>query len=249
MRNGLIAIGVACLVTGCGLMPKAVEFGQRKVRAVPEKTEKAVEAERQAAQFIARATSEARDEALRSHYTNVIPPLTEARDAAGGLSYSLGAPLRPWTDSGAELARRLGYLEARLDRDLDRYREKVAPDVGKKIEGTGIVQIPYFLWLAIVAGALFLIWTGVKVVGAVYPPVGLGVAGVSAAGRIGARTASRALAQIVRGGEAFKEALRRSDIDDKAKSAVFDLLRRHQMVSQDEPVQRLVQEMTRHPKI
>lgn len=238
-------LAAAVLVAGCNLMPKPVEIGQQKVRAVPAKSSQAVEAERQAAQLITQRTSEARDAVLLSGATNALPPLTDARDAALGLSYSLGAPLRPWESSGAELSARLGYLEAKLDRALSQYRVDVAPNVGKKIEGTGLLQIPYFLWLALVAGGLFLVWTGIQIVGAVYPPVGLGVRGLSAAGRIGGRTAARAFEQVVRGGEAFKDALDRSDLDDRVKASVLDMLRRHQMGSQDEQVQVLVRDLTR----
>jgi len=247
MRNGcrFAVLAAAVLMAGCGLIPKPVEIGQSKVKAVPEKTARAIEAEKQAAQLVARRTSEARDAVLSQSYTNALAPLTDARDAAVGLSYSLGSPARPWDSSGAELALRLGGLEAKLDRALTQYREDTAPLVGKKIEGTGILQISYFLWLAIVAGGLFLIWIGIQLVGAVYPPVGLGVRGLSAAGRIGGRTAARALEQVVRGGEAFKEALDRSDLDDRAKAAVLDLLRRHQTASQDDHVQVLIQNLTR----
>lgn len=250
MRNGLTLAAVASVALllgpGCGLIPKPVEIGQTKVRAVPGKTDRQIEVEKQAALYVAQQADQARDAALReSASTNVVRPLSEARDAAFGLSYSLGAPARPWDDSAADLVRRLNAMESKLDRALDRYRDRVAPDVGKKIEGTGVLQIPYFLWLAIVAGGLFLLWTGIKIVGAVYPAVGLGVRGLSAAGHIGSRTAVKALEQVVRGGEAFKQALDRSDLDDRAKQAVRDLLRRHQMVSQDEEVQVLVQNMTR----
>jgi hypothetical protein len=117
--------------------------------------------------------------------------------------------------------------------------------VGKKIEGTGLIRIPYFLWVGLILLFLFLLWTALRIVGAIYPVVGLGVSGLSAAGRVGSATVKRALEQVVKGGEAFKEAVDRADLDDKAKTVVLDLLRRHQMVSQDTDIQELVRKMTR----
>lgn len=233
-------------VTGCHLIPKPVELGQSKVKAVPAKAPKTVEAEKQAAEFVARKTGEARDAALATHAsTNVVVPLTDARDAALGLRYSLGAPATPWDDSGAVLAQRLGRLENKLDRALDEYRTGTAPLVGKKIEGTGIVSVPYFLWVALVIGFFFLLWTGLKVAGVLYPPVGVGVEGLSAVGRLSAATVRKGFEQAVAGGEQFKEALEKSEIPSEIRASVLDLFRRHQMVSQDRDVQEVVKSLTR----
>lgn len=241
------AVLLCLLLTGCStLFPKRVEIGQSKVQAIPSKTAKAAETEKQAAAYVASKVAAARDAVLTAGPTNAIPPLTDARDAAQGLSYSLGAPLAPWTDSGAALAARLGLLEARLDREIDRAREKQAPLVGKKIEGTGVISVPYFLWLGIVAGAVFLLWTGLKILSLVYPPVGLGVAGLSGVGRVSASLVRKSLEQVVAGAESFKAALDKSGLEDKVKQDVLDLFRRHQMVSQQDPaVQDLVRKLTR----
>ena len=91
----------------------------------------------------------------------------------------------------------------------------------------------------------FVLWTGLKIVGAVYPIVGLGVSGLSAAGRVGSSTVTKALEQVVKGGEAFKNSLDKLDLDDQAKSGVLDLLRKHQMMSQDTDIQELIRKMTR----
>jgi hypothetical protein len=240
-------LAVLCLVVaGCQLVPKPVELVQKKVQEVPIKTEKQVEAEKQAADYVAKKIDQGRDQALKVNAsTNVIEPLTDARDAAHGLRQSLGSPMTPWNDNGAEMALRLGFLEAKLDRALAEHRQDVAPLVGKKIEGTGLIQIPYFLWVGLVLLFFFVLWTALKIVGAIYPVVGLGVSGLSAAGRVGSSTITKALEQVVKGGEAFKGAVDRADLDDKAKAVVLDLLRRHQMMSQDTDIQELVRKMTR----
>jgi uncharacterized lipoprotein YajG len=240
-------LGALCLVVaGCQLVPKPVELGQKKVREVPTKTSQQVEAEKQAADFVAKKIDQGRDEALKTQVsTNVIEPLTDARDAAHGLRQSLGAPMNTWNDNGAEMALRLGFLEAKLDRALAEHRKEVAPLVGKKIEGTGWIQIPYFMWIGLVLLFFFVLWTGLKIVGAIYPIVGLGVSGLSAAGRVGSSTVTKALEQVVKGGEAFKDSVNKLDLDDRAKSVVLDLLRKHQMMSQDTDIQELIRKMTR----
>lgn len=237
---------VFALVTGCSLIPKPVEFFQKKVEAVPEKTRAQAEAERQAAAYTSDRIGDARDAALiEGASTNVVTPLTDARDAAVGLRYSLGAPEDPWRGSGEELALRLAAMEARLARRLDRYRDEVAPLEGKKIEGTGRIRMPYFVWLGIVAGVLFLLWSGVKLYGTVNPAVGLGVSGLSAAGRFGARSVRRGFEQVVAAGESFKEEVDKLDIDDAVKAKVKELLRTVQMERQDSDVQDVIRKMTR----
>lgn len=253
MKTGSIVVVIASLTlplmlliqTGCGILPKPVEIGQKKVKNVPEKSQKAVELEKQAADLTARKTEEARDVILRENVTNALPSITDARDAAYGLRYSLGAPAKPWDSSGSEIALRLGYLENKLDKALAEHRKEIAPTVGKKIEGTGWIQIPYFLWLALIAGALLFLWFALKVASVFYPPVGLGAAGLSMAGRAGAWTVKKGFEQVVSGAEGFKQAIERSGFDQQVKEQVLDMLRRHQMVSQDSDVQELIRRMTK----
>ena len=49
----------------------------------------------------------------------------------------------------------------------------------------------------------------------------------------------------MKGGEAFKDSVNKLDLDDRAKSVVLDLLRKHQMMSQDTDIQELIRKMTR----
>jgi hypothetical protein len=139
----------------------------------------------------------------------------------------------------------MGALEAKLDKALDQYRAKVAPDVGKKIEGTGLVRVPYFLWLGGTVGALFLLWGGLKLVGVLYPPVGIGINGLSAVGRVGAGLLNRGFHQLLLGGERFKAALEKSEIPAEMQEKVLELFRAHQMGAQDGDVQNLIRSATR----
>ena len=55
MRAAALALATLSLLLspGCGLLPKRVEYFQRKVEAVPEKRDATAEVEKQAATFIA----------------------------------------------------------------------------------------------------------------------------------------------------------------------------------------------------
>jgi hypothetical protein len=223
-----------------------VEYGQSKVKAAPIKRAETVEAEKQAGEFVHREIVAARDAALATGAsTNVLNPLSEARIASEGLSYSLGSPANRWERSGDELYQRLGRLENKFDTALDDYRKSQAPLVGKKIEGTGLFQIGYFTNVALIVGFLFLVYAALKIVFLIYPPVGLGVSGISAVGRVSSSLLKKGFEQVISGSEHFKEALENSGLEEAAKKEVLNLFRLHQMGRQDKDVQDLVKDLTK----
>jgi hypothetical protein len=97
----------------------------------------------------------------------------------------------------------------------------------------------------LIVGAFFLLWIALKIASVFYPPVGLGAAGLSLAGRAGAWTVRKGFEQVVSGAEAFKDAVQKSGLEKDVQDQVLDLLKRHQMVSQDREVQELIRKMTR----
>lgn len=236
---------LAC-VTGCGLIPKRVEVGQKRVEAVPEKTPAARESEKQAADYVARKIGEAADAANATSAPSIVAdPIADAREVSGALRLSLGPPSDKWNGKAVDLSDRLSKMESRLNSRIDAYRDRTAPMVGKKIEGTGWLQVPYFIW---VGGVLLLVWLGwhaVRVFGMLYPPVGVGVAGLQAVGRVPAKVVAKGFNQLVKGGEEFKAALKEADVDDKVRDFVLDLFRRHQMQVQDGDVQNLIRSATK----
>lgn len=238
---------LSILTTSCGLLPKTVEYGQSKVKAAPVKRPETIEAEKQGAEFVHREVVAARDAALASGAsTNVLNPLSEARIASEGLSYSLGSPANRWERSGDELSARLGRLENKLDIALDDYRKAQAPLVGKKIEGTGIFQLGYFTNLALIAGFLFLVSIGLKLWGMFNPVVGAGVAGLSSVGRMSVGTLKNGFEQVVKGVEGFKESVEASHLSQEAKDWIKDSLARHQNATQADPlVQNAVKSLTK----
>lgn len=244
--RGVTILLLALFLSGCGLIPKSVEIGQRKVQAVPAKKPPQIEAEKQAAKFTADKAVETLVAATREGAsTNVTAPARETVVVASGLSSSLGSPSTPWSGTADALAGRLSAMEARLDNAIDAMRRSQARDVGKPIEGTGWFQVPYLVWVGCVAAFLFVVWTGLKIAGLIYPPVGAGVAGLSAVGRVSSSVVRRALEQTVRGAELFKESVEAAHFDDATKKSVLALFRSHQQQSQDEHIQTLVRDLTR----
>jgi hypothetical protein len=245
MKKLLFILPLALLV-GCGtLIPKRVEFFQKKVTGVPEKSTAQIEKEKEAAyaaSLVARVTAEAA--AANHDPVTVTVPAQQTVDLTAAVSTSLGPPknvpnLTP--PDTTKLSDSLVEKKGSLDSKIAAYSEKIEPLVGKKIEGTGLIRIPYFIYLGCIALVLFLVWTGLKLYGAVNPAVGLGVNSV---GRIGGSILSRGFSEVVKGGEDFKAAVKASPLTAEVKTAVLDLFQRHAMQAQSQDTQRIVQNLT-----
>jgi hypothetical protein len=233
------------LTPGCSLIPKRVEFGQKKVKPVPEQTVAEKEVVKQAAALAERRAAATEKAALiEGSSEKVRQPAHDTSVLTRSVSLSLGPPENQWQASVDELAARVDRLTARLDRKIDEYREKTEPLVGKKIEGTGWLQVPYFLWIGILAGLAFLVWTALKIFGAIYPPVGLGISAMGTVGRLSSRAVSQAFGQVVAGGEKFKEALDKSGLEAVAVAKVKELFQISQEREQDAQVQRVIRQLT-----
>ena len=232
---------------GCGLLPKRVEYFQRKVEAVPEKTERASETERQAAAFIATTSREVELLAVREQTsTNMQEAAGEVVTAAQALSTSLGPPAEPWDHPATPLALKLAHAGNKLDRAVEDYRQDVAPDVGKKIEGTGAIQLGYFTNLLLVGGGLalltLLLYTGVKIALSIYAPGVSGVVGQVA--KVPLATLKGLAEQTVKGVEGFKSELRSLGLGEKAEAAIRTLLRTELQKKQDGAVQKVARDLT-----
>lgn len=235
------------LSQGCGLLPKRVEYFQRKVEAVPEKTERASETERQAAAFIATTSREVELLAVREQTsTNMQEAAGEVVTAAQALSTSLGPPAEPWDHPATPLALKLAHAGNKLDRAVEDYRQDVAPDVGKKIEGTGAIQLGYFTNLLLVGGGLalltLLLYTGVKIALSIYAPGVSGVVGQVA--KVPLATLKGLAEQTVKGVEGFKSELGSLGLGEKAEAAIRTLLRTELQKKQDGAVQKVARDLT-----
>jgi hypothetical protein len=235
------------LLSGCSLLPKKVEYGQKKVKPVPEAPKVMVEHQRQAAQYVAVKTEEVKVAALKENSsTNILVPAAEAHGAAEALTESLGPAEKPFIGPMPELVQTLHKDQAKLNEKIETYREKVEPEVGKKIEGTGFLQLGYFTNMALViVGPILLIallWGGLKIYGSINPAVG---AGVNVVGRVASSVLSKGMAEVVAGGERFKSYLETSKLPADAKALVSDLFSRAHQEAQSQDVQAVVTSLTK----
>lgn len=242
----LVAGLLAMSTTGCGLMPKRVEYFQREVQAVPKKPDALVESEKQAAELTARLAWSAQVAAhAEQASTNVINPLDNLAVVSRAVSSSLGPPTSKWSGEPGVLADRLDTRNAKLDARVEDYRDSVARDVGKKIEGTGLFQIPWLinagLWIGI---PLLLLWVVRIALNIWNPAVGV-IAGQVERMTVG--TLKRAATQTWSGIESFKAKIDALDLDDKVKAMVKGVLREKLVDHQDTDVQQVIQRLTAKP--
>lgn len=246
----LAALVAGMLVTaGCGtLIPKRVEFFQDKVQKFPDESAGYREAQRRAAALAETRVQQILEGAIEEDCsTNITAKAEDARRLTGAVADSLGNPLKPATDADTA-ADALRKAMARLDKKIESFKQTNDDNVGKKIEGTGLFSIPYFVWLGIVIVLVFaglviagLIWTALKVYATSNPPLALGLNAVQAGGNF----AKKALTQLIKGGEDFKEQVAKEIADPALLAKVNQLFNVHQRMSQDQDVQVVVKELTK----
>jgi hypothetical protein len=251
MKNLLVMAlcGALLLGGGCGtLIPKRVEFFQDKVQKFPEESASYREAQRRAAALAERRVQQVLEGAIEENCTtNVTQKAEEARRLTGAVADSLGNPLKPATDASSA-ADALRKAMAKLDQKIESFKQSNDENAGKKIEGTGLFSVPYFVWLFIVILLVFaglvvagLVWTALKVYATTNPPLALGLNAVQAGGNF----AKKALAQVLKGGEEFKSAVMKEVNDPAVQARLQQLFSTHQRINQDQDVQAVVKELTK----
>jgi len=241
----LVCLSVA-LLSGCSLWPKKVEYLQKKVKPLPLLAPKAIEHQRQAAQYVAAKTLQVEKAAIEEHCTtNVIVPAAEAAGAAAALTESLGPANKPFIGPASNIVQTLHQDQAKYNAAIVDYRVDLEPIVGKKVEGTGTVQIGYFwnlfLWVGGSALLVGLIYAGVKIYGMVNPAVGVGV---GAAEKVASKVLAQGVSEIVAGGERFKAYIENSGLSADVKKWVTGVFTQAQMEAQSQNVQAVVTKLT-----
>jgi hypothetical protein len=242
------------LTTGCStLIPKNVEFGQDKVDKFPTPDEDFRETQRQAADLLSRQLDAIEENLLAEGSSpDEVRPVGEAASLADALSTSLGPPLKTFDLSAVKawkgppllvLSDELERLTAEYIADVGEFAEDNDENAGKKIEGTGWLQIGYFSYIAIIAFLGFCGYIALKVVStlgaAANPAVGLGLN----IAKVPAKIASSALGHVLRGGEQFKNAVtKKANLTSEEVLAMF---REHQERAQDEQSKELVKHLTK----
>jgi hypothetical protein len=172
--------------------------------------------------------------------TNIVSPAHEAAELTDALSSSVGAPASRPTESSQALADELRKSVAKLDQKIDKFAASNDKMEGKKVEGTGLIQVPYLAWLG---GAIILVlvfWhlakTALTLASGANPGALVGVAGMNVVGSV----VSKGFQQVVKGGEKFKEWIDKEIEDPALKQKVLDAFAVAHKKAQDEDVKTLV---------
>jgi len=242
MKNLISVLSLSLLLCGCGIIPKRVEFGQDKVKAFPVLKASDKEVQRQAAQRAAVKTEETLRAAIKTDAApEVVKPAAEASVLSDSVASSLGPPLSPAAADlpSEKLAAKLDKSVAKFNERVEDFKESNNENAGKKIEGTGFLQVPYFVYLG---GVLALIFIGFIL---------LKVAKAAASTYLNAQTGGafglgqKALRQVVSGGNLFKKWLEEEvpELTAEVRSKVETLFHDAQHHEQDEDVKLLVEKL------
>ena len=230
------------MVSGCGLIPKKVELFQDKVHAVPVPTQKQKELQREAAQKANEKAAETLHAALAENASpDVLVPAGDAEKLTAVVSESLGAPAKR-TDEVAtdQLIEDLHAQLAKLGRKMDKFTEDNNENAGKKIEGTGAIQVPYFLYAGGFVLLVFVGWHLAKLAltaaSLANPGAAVGVGAMSVAGNV----AAKAFTQVVAGGKNFLKWAESGIENPELRQQVIDAFTAAHKEKQDQDVQTLV---------
>jgi hypothetical protein len=241
----LVLIPLLFLLAGCSLFPKKVEYFQDKVHSMPAPSESHKEVQKEAADFVARKTKQTVLAAVgENSSTNVLKPAIEAEVVADSLSGSVGKPVEPWQKSANELAAKLDKLDAKLDQKLEDFRKDNDENAGKKIEGTGLIQMGYFTHLLVLGVIVVGGWIIIKVLGVLNPSVGIGTKVISGGVTGVTKLVSRGFSEVVQAGESFKKRVDEEFEDAETKEKIKALFTQAHKEHQSADVQKAIKELT-----
>ena len=252
MKKLVPLILLAMAFNGCSLIPHKVEFFQDKVKKVPELTSSQREVEKRAALAAKFKAAETLTAAIgESASTNVILPATDAAKLTDVVSEMVGPPARPSTASTDKLVQEVRAALAKQDSKLESFKRENNENAGKKIEGTGLLQIPYFVYVGLIALVILVAWhllhtvlTGLQVAGVANPALGV-AGGVGSALMGGVESVfSKGFSQVVKGGEKFKSWVGAEVEDPALRKKILDAFASAHKEAQDETVQTAVKLVT-----
>lgn len=243
----LIFLSVLMLgLTGCGLIPKRVEFFQSKVGRFPEPTESQKELQKEAAQ---RAKEKAQEVLMAAKSENasdhVVAPAAETVELTDAVSQSVGSPLKRPTETSQALSDQVRKSVAKLDQKIDSFKQKNDKNAGKKIEDTGVFNFSYFGWTGGVVAFILLVWVVLRAIlsaaSAVNPGAAVAVGGMNVATSV----LAKGFHQIVEGGEDFKKWIGNEISDPSLKQRILGAFQANHVTAQDSDVQAVVKQLTK----
>ncbi len=245
MKSYLTPLIFSLLLTGCSLIPKNVEFFQSKVHKFPTPSAKQIELQREVAE---RAKEKARETLVAATQenasTNVVNPAQEAAELTDAASQAVGAPSGRPSAGTTELADSLRSSLAKHDAKVETFAKANDKEAGKKVEGTGLISIPYFVYLGAFVVVAVIGWhlahTALTVAGTVYPPAAIPATVALGGMNIASELAGKALKQVVAGGQSFKTWIDNEIPDAALKAKIISAFTANHQTAQDEDVQTLV---------
>lgn len=238
---------MALALTGCGtLVPKRVEFFQDKVQEYPEYRDYAKELQRKLVQRLEEKSNQTVEAAIAEKAsTNVIAPAKEVKQLARVEAAIVGPPEKPATEPTEELAAKMTREFAILNARIEEFKVDNNVNVGKKIEGTGLVRIPYFYWIGGIIGVLLILFfvgrLALQAYAMVNPGAAIGFNMVNAASSV----VSKGFGQLIKGGENFKNWVEKEVQDAGLKEKILEAFQSTQMKAQDKDVQDTVRALTK----
>ena len=162
---------------------------------------------------------------------------------ADSVSDSLGPPMKRNTNNAQRLADDLNKATASLNERVEDFKEDNNENAGKKIEGTGWAQVPYFLWVGGFAVVAFVFFTFMKIALTVLSTMNPGVALGTRAVQIGGSALSKAFAQVLQGGQRFKKDLSQVVTDSQLQEQIIEIFKRAHDHAQDEETRKTVKHL------
>jgi hypothetical protein len=144
-----------------------------------------------------------------------------------------------------ELADKVTTAVGAYNQKVDKFAKQDDKNAGKKIEGTGLIQVPYVLWAdgaVVLVVVIYFVGKTVLTGAAVANPgaaVGLNV--VNAAQSV----LAAGFSQVVKGGEDFKAWVTKEVSDSGLQAKILDAFQSSHMKAQDQQVQNVVAAMTK----
>jgi hypothetical protein len=251
-------LALTLFLTGClsTLVPKPVELGQKKVQAFPEPKQKEEEVQKQTASL---AATRAQDTLVAAVSNNapaaVVEPAHDAAILTRAVSTVMGPPATPYVGPVTNLVAASDATVAKQNVRVENFAKRNDSMEGKKIEDTGVVKVPYIMWLGGALAGVFLLYilfragiAAVKAYGVVNPAVGVGT---GIAGAVGSSALSfagtllhRTAEQVVAGGEAFKEKVT-TEFEPAVAQKVLTLFQNEQVKAQDNDVKATIANLTK----
>jgi hypothetical protein len=246
MKKLISLILMVGLLAGCStFIPKKVEIGQDKVQKFPESKSREREVQRQAADRVARDALEVLRRITHGPAASreLLEKASDTAVVADSVSDSLGPPMDRNVGDAQELADNMNRATAKLNERVEDFKEENDENAGKKIEGTGKIKVPYFLWVGGFAVTAFVLFAIMKVVLSVLSAMNPGVALGTRAVSLGGRAMSKAFSQVLRGGQQFKKDLGGVLNDANLEARVLEIFKQAQNHAQDEETRKTVKHL------